>query len=202
MSECAKLEKLCKDAVLKYGPIEEGDERVYEQTLAGVLNAPRANEYATSSQGVRLHTRTDWQTSFEQLGLPSDFSKKGRFVPDSSPRSPTKTKGIILLIHGLGGHSNKLPWTYYAHHMYQQGYHPVSFDFHAHGWTGDFYPGMYQRIDMLICSCLELWLYLCSIVALGSPGISPSCSIMTITISLHNIIILIITHQSISTPEY
>ncbi len=144
MADAELLEKIITEAVAKakqhnydlefredhekaMGTFTEERPRMASSSL---VNAPRTDEFVYNSRGRRLHIRTEWTEAWKVLGL--DPIKEVDRVP---------TKGVVIVIHGLNGHTNRPSTSFLANRYYRAGYHPVVFDFQGHGYSDRFVPG-------------------------------------------------------------
>ena len=97
------------------------------------INAPRGAEYVIS-RGKRLHARTSWGAAIEVLG-----TKDANLKTLGKPRVD-KPSALIVLVHGLGGHSHRPTYTLQAQIFESSGYKCIAFDFHGHGYSENFSP--------------------------------------------------------------
>ncbi len=113
------------------------NEAVYKKLEAGArsdgINAPRGPEYVIS-RGKRLHVRTSWDAAIDVLGT------KDANLKTSLGRRAGNPSALIVLVHGLGGHSHRPTYTLQAQIFEGLGYKCVAFDFHGHGYSEHFSP--------------------------------------------------------------
>ena len=77
------------------------------------INAPKEKEYVMS-RGKRLHVRTNWNAAIDTLGTKDVKLKTTGMKKADSPAA------VIVLVHGLGGHSHRPTYTIQAQNYERQ----------------------------------------------------------------------------------